>query len=194
MEEIPEVQVEVPTEKSEVVVEIKNQEAIHHPRQSPKKHTKPFSKFLEVFACLKGNIPLLKQLKATSRVLIDMESGELMLRVHDECLILNIYKYMHPFSDIKNCIKFGTSKLSKQKPPDKLLQYPSLCEEPKPITEGTTTKLSKGPTKKHKGGQVKRISETFSQNSLVLHPFVSVSPSYKTYIMADACKKNFDPP
>ncbi|MED6115413.1 hypothetical protein PIB30_090313 [Stylosanthes scabra] len=39
MEETPEVQVEVPTEKPEIIAEIKNQEAVHHPPQSSKKHT-----------------------------------------------------------------------------------------------------------------------------------------------------------
>ncbi|MED6200428.1 hypothetical protein PIB30_084946 [Stylosanthes scabra] len=62
MEEILEVQVEVPTEKPEIIVEIKNQEAIHHPPQSSKKHTRSSSKFLEVLACLEVNIPLLKHL------------------------------------------------------------------------------------------------------------------------------------
>ncbi|MED6177569.1 hypothetical protein PIB30_099342, partial [Stylosanthes scabra] len=47
LEEIPEVQVEAPKEKPEVVAEIKNQEVIHHPPQSSKKHTRPFSKLLE---------------------------------------------------------------------------------------------------------------------------------------------------
>ncbi|MED6141044.1 hypothetical protein PIB30_099465 [Stylosanthes scabra] len=51
LEEIPEVQVEAPKEKPEVVAEIKNQEVIHHPPQSSKKHTRPFSKLLEVFSC-----------------------------------------------------------------------------------------------------------------------------------------------
>ncbi|MED6225655.1 hypothetical protein PIB30_095694, partial [Stylosanthes scabra] len=39
MEETPEVQIEVPTEKSEIITETKNKEAVHHPPQSSKKHT-----------------------------------------------------------------------------------------------------------------------------------------------------------
>ncbi|MED6226803.1 hypothetical protein PIB30_107367 [Stylosanthes scabra] len=58
MEEIPDVQVEALKEKQEVVAE--KQEVIQHPPQSSKKHTKPFSKFLEVSSCLKVDIPLLK--------------------------------------------------------------------------------------------------------------------------------------
>ncbi|MED6116453.1 hypothetical protein PIB30_100460, partial [Stylosanthes scabra] len=52
MEETPEVQVEVPTEKPEIIAEIKNQEDVQHPPQSSKKHTRSSSKFLEVLACL----------------------------------------------------------------------------------------------------------------------------------------------
>ncbi|MED6170100.1 hypothetical protein PIB30_027700 [Stylosanthes scabra] len=65
LEEISEVQVEAQIVKLEDVAKIKNQEAIHHPPQSSKKHTKPFSKLLEVFSCLKVNIPLLKHLEET---------------------------------------------------------------------------------------------------------------------------------
>ncbi|MED6214199.1 hypothetical protein PIB30_100628 [Stylosanthes scabra] len=43
MEETLEVQVEVPTEKSEIIAEIKNQEDVHHPPQSSKKHTRKFN-------------------------------------------------------------------------------------------------------------------------------------------------------
>ncbi|MED6129278.1 hypothetical protein PIB30_106338, partial [Stylosanthes scabra] len=65
MEETPEVLVEVPTEKTEIITETKNKEAVHHPPQSSKKHTRSSSKFLEVIACLEVNIPLLKHLKDT---------------------------------------------------------------------------------------------------------------------------------
>ncbi|MED6153982.1 hypothetical protein PIB30_107559 [Stylosanthes scabra] len=65
MEEIPEVQVEVSTEKPEIIAEIKNQEDVQHPPQSSKKHTRSSPKFLEVLACLEVNIPLLKHLKDT---------------------------------------------------------------------------------------------------------------------------------
>ncbi|MED6211691.1 hypothetical protein PIB30_076124 [Stylosanthes scabra] len=61
MEETPEVQVEVPTEKSEIIAEIKNQEDVQHPPQSSKKHTRSSSKFLEVLACLEKNLPTKKK-------------------------------------------------------------------------------------------------------------------------------------
>ncbi|MED6227180.1 hypothetical protein PIB30_110964, partial [Stylosanthes scabra] len=55
VEEAPEVQVEVPKEKPEIIAEIKNQKDDHHPPQSSKKHTRSSSKFLEVLAGLEVN-------------------------------------------------------------------------------------------------------------------------------------------
>ncbi|MED6173635.1 hypothetical protein PIB30_061469 [Stylosanthes scabra] len=99
MEETPEVQVEVPTEKPEIIAAIKNQEDVQHPPQSSKKHTRPFL--------------------GTSRALIDMESGELMLRIHDECWILNIYKSMHSSSGTKTCMKINSVDPASTKPPER---------------------------------------------------------------------------
>ncbi|MED6210051.1 hypothetical protein PIB30_060401 [Stylosanthes scabra] len=48
-----------------------------------------------------------------------MESGELMLRVHDECLILNIYKYMHSSSGAKTCMKINSVDPASTKPPER---------------------------------------------------------------------------
>ncbi|MED6175323.1 hypothetical protein PIB30_077254 [Stylosanthes scabra] len=47
-----------------------------------------------------------------------MESGELMLRVHDECLILNVYKSMHSSSDAQTCMKINSITQENTKPPD----------------------------------------------------------------------------
>ncbi|MED6117546.1 hypothetical protein PIB30_110999, partial [Stylosanthes scabra] len=55
---------------------------------------------------------------ATSRALIDMESGELILRVHDECLILNVYKSMHSSSDTQTCMKINPIAQATTKPLD----------------------------------------------------------------------------
>ncbi|MED6190764.1 hypothetical protein PIB30_109085, partial [Stylosanthes scabra] len=52
VEEAPEVHVEVPKEKLEIIAEIKSLEDDHYPPQSSKKHTRSSSKFLEVLACL----------------------------------------------------------------------------------------------------------------------------------------------
>ncbi|MED6124832.1 hypothetical protein PIB30_062621 [Stylosanthes scabra] len=78
MEETPEVQVEIPTEKPEIIAEIKNQEDVQHPPQSSKKHTRSSSKFFEVLACLEVNIPLLKHLKDTPTYVKTMK--ELLLK------------------------------------------------------------------------------------------------------------------
>ncbi|MED6116233.1 hypothetical protein PIB30_098148 [Stylosanthes scabra] len=55
---------------------------------------------------------------ATSRALIDMESGELMLRVHDECLIINIYKSLHSSSGAQTCMKINSIAPANTKPPE----------------------------------------------------------------------------
>ncbi|MED6201809.1 hypothetical protein PIB30_098832 [Stylosanthes scabra] len=57
---------------------------------------------------------------ATSRVLIDMESGELMLRIHDKFLVLQVYKAMHHSpSDPKICMKVEEGDQAHIAPPDK---------------------------------------------------------------------------
>ncbi|MED6190623.1 hypothetical protein PIB30_107593 [Stylosanthes scabra] len=49
-----------------------------------------------------------------------MESGELMLRVHEESLVLQVYKAMHQSpSDSKTCIRMEESDPVKIVPPDK---------------------------------------------------------------------------
>ncbi|MED6141361.1 hypothetical protein PIB30_102641, partial [Stylosanthes scabra] len=55
----------------------------------------------------------------TSRALIDMESGEFMLRIHDECLVLQVYQGIHPIRDSKTCIKMEEVDPASTKPPDK---------------------------------------------------------------------------
>ncbi|MED6115222.1 hypothetical protein PIB30_088234 [Stylosanthes scabra] len=45
-----------------------------------------------------------------------MESNELMLRIHDECLILNIYKSMHSSSGAKTCMKINSVDPASKKP------------------------------------------------------------------------------
>ncbi|MED6123996.1 hypothetical protein PIB30_054839 [Stylosanthes scabra] len=57
---------------------------------------------------------------ATSRALIDMESGELMFRIHDECLVLQVYKAMHQSPrDSMSCMKMEEVNPTSTKPPDK---------------------------------------------------------------------------
>ncbi|MED6149852.1 hypothetical protein PIB30_066574 [Stylosanthes scabra] len=103
---------------------------------------------------------------AISRALIDMESGELMLRVHDKCLVFNVYKPMHQPSDTKSCMKIGSSELPNQKPPDKPLQVPPLCMPVnKEITEEHKSSPDKVHKKKNKGAQgQKSYADKLSQS------------------------------
>ncbi|MED6153699.1 hypothetical protein PIB30_104624, partial [Stylosanthes scabra] len=48
-----------------------------------------------------------------------MESDELILRVHDECLILNIYKSMHSSSGAKTCMKINSVDPASTKLPER---------------------------------------------------------------------------
>ncbi|MED6199826.1 hypothetical protein PIB30_079514 [Stylosanthes scabra] len=70
MEETPEDQKEVPTEKPEIITETKNKEDVQHPPQSSKKHTKSSSKFLEVLACLEDTPEYVKTMKELLRKVI----------------------------------------------------------------------------------------------------------------------------
>ncbi|MED6223649.1 hypothetical protein PIB30_076133 [Stylosanthes scabra] len=56
---------------------------------------------------------------ATLRALIDMESGELMLRIHDECLVLQVYKAMHSPRDSKTCTRVEEIDQVNTAPPNK---------------------------------------------------------------------------
>ncbi|MED6213548.1 hypothetical protein PIB30_094451 [Stylosanthes scabra] len=57
---------------------------------------------------------------ATSRALINMESGELMLRIHDECLVLQVYKALHQSSrDSMSYMKMEEGNPPSPAPPDK---------------------------------------------------------------------------
>ncbi|MED6114397.1 hypothetical protein PIB30_079831 [Stylosanthes scabra] len=54
---------ETPRKEQEAVVGKEQQKIITPSPQLPRVHDKPLSKFLEVFACLEVNIPLLRSLK-----------------------------------------------------------------------------------------------------------------------------------
>ncbi|MED6111596.1 hypothetical protein PIB30_053660 [Stylosanthes scabra] len=67
---------------------------------------------------------------ATSRALIDVENGELILRVHDESLVIQIYKPMHQSpSDSKQCMKMEEGDSVKTAPPDKSSKKKKSKEE-----------------------------------------------------------------
>ncbi|MED6213448.1 hypothetical protein PIB30_093451 [Stylosanthes scabra] len=87
-----------------------------------------------------------------------MESGELMLRIHYECLTFNVYKSMHPSRDSKSCMKMEEIDPTNTKPPDK------------PINK------AKGPKKKSKEDKGKTNDpEKFKQTQKALHmPYLPV--------------------
>ncbi|MED6150800.1 hypothetical protein PIB30_075980 [Stylosanthes scabra] len=96
---------------------------------------------------------------ATSRALIDMESGELMLRIHDKCLILNIYKSMHSSSGAKTCMKINSVDPASTKPPERSgktignnSQDKELAEDfcPSPSQQKKEAAISPMPTEEEK--------------------------------------------
>ncbi|MED6209018.1 hypothetical protein PIB30_050547 [Stylosanthes scabra] len=85
---------------------------------------------------------------ATSRALIDMEKGELILRVHEESLILNVYKPMNHHG-IRSNLKINSKDVTKQDPPDKPSQDHSLW---KIVKEEPNPSLNKAEIKGKKSG------------------------------------------
>ncbi|MED6153035.1 hypothetical protein PIB30_097653 [Stylosanthes scabra] len=81
---------------------------------------------------------------ATSRALIDMESGELMLRIHDECLVLQVYKAMHqsPCASI-SCMKVEEVDQVNTSPLDKKPKKKSKEDKGKSIDYGEFQQLQK---------------------------------------------------
>ncbi|MED6205756.1 hypothetical protein PIB30_020725 [Stylosanthes scabra] len=140
---------------------------------------------------------------ATSRALIDMESGELMLRVNDKYLILNVYKFMHSSSDIKSCIKMGMSDPPSSEPPDKSLYTPSLCKPPivdTTIKKGriTSSKVGEAHKKKGKGekGEQEHADKLSSSHQAleVQSPSLIWTDNKKKAVINDVSSRNFDPP
>ncbi|MED6171994.1 hypothetical protein PIB30_046005 [Stylosanthes scabra] len=85
---------------------------------------------------------------ATSRTLIDMEKGELILRVHEKSLILNVYKPMNHHG-IRSNLKIDSKELTKQDPPDKPLQAQPLY---KTVNQDPNPSLNKVEIKRNKSG------------------------------------------
>ncbi|XP_016207039.1 uncharacterized protein LOC107647481 [Arachis ipaensis] len=79
-----------------------------------------------------ASIILRRPLLATGRALIDVEKGELMLRVHDEHLIFHIVKTMHHSSDQEDCKKVKVKDPNLRETPNKSLsRTPFSCLERK---------------------------------------------------------------
>ncbi|QHO43834.1 Retrotransposon gag protein [Arachis hypogaea] len=62
----------------------------------------------------------------TGRALIDVENGELMLRMHDEHLVFHIFKTMHESNHEENCMKIDYRDLNLKEEPNESLQKPPL--------------------------------------------------------------------
>ncbi|MED6122751.1 hypothetical protein PIB30_042800 [Stylosanthes scabra] len=85
---------------------------------------------------------------ATSRALIDMEKGELILRVHEENLILNVYKPMNHHG-IRSNLKINSKDMKKQDAPDKPSQDHPLWNT---VKEESNPSLNKAEIKRNKSG------------------------------------------
>ncbi|MED6129234.1 hypothetical protein PIB30_105980 [Stylosanthes scabra] len=134
MDETPEVQAEVPTEKPEIIAEIKNQEDVQHPPQSSKKHTRSSSKFLEMLACLEVNIPLLKHLKDTPEYVKTMM--ELLLKKKTVKKAFQVeYESLHLVC--KSCKCFGHVEADCNSPVKVVLPKKQVVNPPVETKDGT---------------------------------------------------------
>ncbi|MED6214922.1 hypothetical protein PIB30_108208, partial [Stylosanthes scabra] len=130
---------------------------------------------------------------APSRALIDMEKGKLILRVHEESLILNVYKPMNHHG-IRSNLKIDSKELTMQDPPDKPLQAQPLY---KTVNEDPNPSLNKVEIKRNKS-RVAQASYTdkFPQiqiASKALYQAISVCHN-KQKLTADASLMKIDPP
>ncbi|MED6164684.1 hypothetical protein PIB30_092527 [Stylosanthes scabra] len=122
-----------------------------------------------------------------------MEKGELILRVHEESLILNVYKPMTHHGTRSN-LKINTKELNKQDPPDK----PSQDHHPvKTVKEELNPSLNRAEKNKNKSaeGQVSNIDK-FPQGQLASEaPCHAISVSHrKQDLTAYASSMKYDPP
>ncbi|MED6163792.1 hypothetical protein PIB30_083445 [Stylosanthes scabra] len=141
---------------------------------------------------------------ATSKALIDMESGELMLRVHDECLILNIYKSMHSSSGAKTCMKINSKEEAaippipaeeekKKKGPAAYMPKPPYLQS---LKAGNKNKAPKKESKEEK--DTTNDSVKFHQIQIVpTMPYLPtiMGSNNKTYMITEGVfNKFFEPP
>ncbi|MED6189747.1 hypothetical protein PIB30_098991 [Stylosanthes scabra] len=93
-----------------------------------------------------------------------MEKGELILRVHEESLILNVYKPMNHHG-IRSNLKIDSKELTMQDPPDKPLQAQPLY---KTVNEDPNPSLNKVEIKRNKSGvaQASYTDKSTDSNSI----------------------------
>ncbi|MED6177822.1 hypothetical protein PIB30_101673 [Stylosanthes scabra] len=134
VEEAPQEEEEAPQEKEEALQEkqesvVKEVQQMINPSSSqlPKQQTKPFSRFLEVFACLDVNLPLLHNLKEmpTHQNLPPKrkDPGETK-----SCIMIQHEEFLH---NREPPDKPADKLLQHKKPPDKLLDTILLYKQKK---------------------------------------------------------------
>ncbi|MED6140155.1 hypothetical protein PIB30_090395 [Stylosanthes scabra] len=134
-----------------------------------------------------------------------MESGGSMLRVHDECLILNIYKSMHSSSGAKTCMKINSVDPASTKPPERIEEEKKKKEPsaymPKPpypqmLKAENKNKAPKKEPKEEKG--TTNDSVKFQQIQKVpTMPYLPtiMGSNNKTYMITEGVSnKFFEPP
>ncbi|MED6139848.1 hypothetical protein PIB30_087821 [Stylosanthes scabra] len=122
-----------------------------------------------------------------------MEKGELILRVHEESLTLNVYKPMNHHGTRSN-LKINTKELTKQNPPDKPSQdnplWKTMKEEPDPS-------LNKSEIKRNKSGvEQASCADKFQHIQLASEaPYQAIRVCHhKQKLTADASPMKIDPP
>ncbi|MED6123740.1 hypothetical protein PIB30_052229 [Stylosanthes scabra] len=124
---------------------------------------------------------------------IKNQEGELILRVHEESLILNVYKPMNHHG-IRSNLKISTKELTKQDPPDKPLQAQPLY---KTVNEDPTPSLNKVEIKRNKSGTAKAsYTDKFSQIQIASKaPYQVISVCHnKQKLTTNASPMKIDPP
>ncbi|MED6125522.1 hypothetical protein PIB30_069296 [Stylosanthes scabra] len=90
-----------------------------------------------------------------------------MLRIHDECLVLQVYKAMHPPRDSMNCMKMEEGDPTSTKPPDKKDKGPnkkSKEEKGKTIDSEVLQQIPKAPNVPSLPANMGSNSKAFSKD------------------------------
>ncbi|MED6187839.1 hypothetical protein PIB30_080302 [Stylosanthes scabra] len=118
------------------------------------------------------------------------------VRVHDECLIFNVYKSMHPSRDSKSCMKLGMDDQASSEPPDISSFTSTLCKPP--IEDTTIKKAREAHKKEDKGRKGKQeYSDKFPQSyqaSTTQHSFLTWVTMKQGHNTEDVSSRFFDPP
>ncbi|MED6223274.1 hypothetical protein PIB30_072431 [Stylosanthes scabra] len=91
-----------------------------------------------------------------------------MLRIHDECLVLQVYKAMHPPRDSMNCLEMEEVDLTSTKPPDKKDKGPKnkfKVEKGKTIDSEELQQIPKAPNVPSPPANMGSISKASSKDA-----------------------------